>query len=78
MSLANNNNHEQENEQAEPDLETEERSKQEIKLYLKQGRMYFKLFSEIVKLDVKFIENEQWIKKVTNVVNYYANKMSSK
>lgn len=59
-------------------METEERSKQEIKLYLKQGRMYFKLFSEIVKLDVKFIENEQWIKKVTNVVNYYANKMSSK
>lgn len=40
--------------------------------------MYFKLFSEIVKLDVRFIENEQWIKKVTNVLNYYANKMSTK
>ncbi len=40
--------------------------------------MYFKLFSEIVKLDVRFIENEQWVKKVTNVLNYYANKMSTK
>lgn len=27
-------------------------------------------------MDIGFLENEQWITKVTNVINYYARKMS--
>ena len=47
-----------------------------VKQYLKFGRNYLQLFEIISQLSISLLEKEDWCDKITQLINYYSEKMS--